>query len=62
MQIAIERLTDELEQARRELRIAQSWTRKLERALNRAVRYAVAAKRRRDGSSSASKPYSEQLR
>lgn len=37
MQTAIERLTDELEQACRELRQAQSRTRKLERALTRAA-------------------------
>jgi hypothetical protein len=48
MQTAIQRLTDELEQARRELRTAQSRTHRLERALIRAARDAAAAKRRRD--------------
>lgn len=48
MQTAIQRLTDELEQARRELRTAQSRTRRLDRALTRAARDAAAAKRRRD--------------
>ena len=48
MQTAIQRLTDELEQARHELRTAQGRTRKLERALTRAARDAAAAKRRRD--------------
>jgi hypothetical protein len=48
MQTAIGRLTDELEQAGRELRQAQSHTRKLERALTRATRFAAAARRRRD--------------
>jgi septal ring factor EnvC (AmiA/AmiB activator) len=48
MQTAIERLTDELEQARRELRAAQSRTSKLERALTRAARDAAATRRRRD--------------
>jgi hypothetical protein len=47
MQTAIQRLTDELEQARRELRTAQGRTRKLERALTHAARDAAAAKRRR---------------
>lgn len=48
MQTAIERFTDELERARRELRQAQSRTRKLERALTRAARLAAVARRRRD--------------
>lgn len=48
IQTAIERLTDEVEQSRRELRHAQSRTRKLERALNRAARLAAATRRRRD--------------
>jgi hypothetical protein len=48
LQTAIERLTDELEEARRELRQAQSRTRKLERALTQAARLAAAARRRRD--------------
>ena len=48
MQTAIERLTDEIERARRELRQAQSRAQKLERALTRAARTAGAARRRRD--------------
>jgi hypothetical protein len=48
MQTAIERLTDELDQARRELRNAQSQTKKLERALTRAERNAAIAGRLRD--------------
>jgi hypothetical protein len=48
MQTAIERLTDELARARRELRQAQSRTRKLERALTRAARSSAAARRQRD--------------
>lgn len=48
MQTAIQPLTDELEQPRRELRTAQGRTRKLERALSRAARDAAAAKGRRD--------------
>lgn len=48
MQTAIGRLTDEVERARRELRQAQSRTRKLERALTRAARAAAAVGRRRD--------------
>jgi hypothetical protein len=48
MQTAIERLTDELERARRELRTAQGRTRKLEKALTIAARTAAGAKRRLD--------------
>jgi hypothetical protein len=48
MHTAIERLTNELDQARSELRTAQTQTRKLERALTRAERTAAIAKRRRD--------------
>ncbi|WP_132210315.1 hypothetical protein [Kribbella steppae] len=48
MHTAIERLINELDQARRELRTAQSQTRKLERALSRAERTAAVARRRRD--------------
>ncbi|TDD19974.1 hypothetical protein E1218_23090 [Kribbella turkmenica] len=48
MQTAVERLLNELDQARRELGTAQSQTRKLERALTRAERSAAAARRRRD--------------
>lgn len=55
MQTAIERLTDELEQARRELRRAQSRTRKLNRALTRATRVAGAAQRRRERAETATR-------
>jgi chromosome segregation ATPase len=48
MRTAIERLTAELEQARRELRTAQGRTRKLENALTIAARTAANARRHLD--------------
>jgi hypothetical protein len=50
MRTAIERLNDELERVRRELKDAQGQTGRLERALTRATRAAAAAARRRDAS------------
>jgi phage-related tail protein len=46
MQTAIERLTNELDQVRRELRKAQSQTQETEKALTRAERNAAIASRR----------------
>jgi septal ring factor EnvC (AmiA/AmiB activator) len=46
----IERLNDELEQARQQLRAAQRQTSRLERGLDRATRTAALAQRRRDAS------------
>lgn len=51
MQTAVERLSEELEQARKELKRAQAQTRKLERALTRATRIAHVAERRRAAAS-----------
>jgi hypothetical protein len=48
MRLAIERLTEELEKARRELRTAQGQTGRLERALTRASRSAAVAASRCD--------------
>ena len=48
MRTAIERLHDELERVRRELKDAQAQTGRLERALTRATRTAAVAARRRD--------------
>jgi hypothetical protein len=48
MKTAIERLHDELERVRRELKDAQAQTGRLERALTRATRTAAVAARRRD--------------
>jgi ubiquinone biosynthesis protein UbiJ len=50
MRTAIERLNDELERVRRELKDAQGQSGRLERALTRATRAAAAAARRRDAS------------
>jgi septal ring factor EnvC (AmiA/AmiB activator) len=48
MRTAIERLNDELERVRRELKEAQAQTGRLERAVTRATRAAAVAARRRD--------------
>jgi hypothetical protein len=48
MRTAIERLHDELERVRRELKDAQAQTGRLERAMTRATRAAAVAARRRD--------------
>jgi septal ring factor EnvC (AmiA/AmiB activator) len=50
LQATIERLNDELEQARQHLRAAQRQTSRLERGLDRATRTAAIAQRRRDAS------------
>jgi chromosome segregation ATPase len=50
MGTAIERLNDELERVRRELKDAQAQTGRLERAVTRATRAAAAAARRSDAS------------
>lgn len=48
LQATIERLTEELDHARQQLKTAQRDTARLERALDRATRTAAAAQRRRD--------------